>query len=267
MRGRAVLLDGASIRLFLASSWPAPASAALIVLFYLLLGRAIDPVSIDLRHFSLHPWSVPRITLLAGSCATTRPFWGATLPARAAAAPWRIPRSAPRSASARARALDCAVGRRGGRSPRATGRFPGSVWCSSAAACAIAALARARLELVPPHDGRRPHLRAVPGVPDPGAAALSIDELLRGARDPRADRHRAYAVQAQNHVQTLQRGRSRRARKSTRWKRCRTSIANARRRTRRRRRPGGVPGLAADRAGARAPDVGRRAVRRGWERW
>ena len=31
-----------------------------------LLGRAVDPQAIDLRHFSLHPWNGPRLVSLAG---------------------------------------------------------------------------------------------------------------------------------------------------------------------------------------------------------
>ena len=57
------------------------------------LGAVIDPVSVDLRHFSLHPWRVSRITLLAGIVATQLAvLWGATLLLVAAGTRWRVPR-------------------------------------------------------------------------------------------------------------------------------------------------------------------------------
>jgi signal transduction histidine kinase len=95
MRGRALFLDRPSIKLFATQLLAGAGVAALIVLFYLLLGRVIDPVSIDLRHFSLHPWSLPRITLLTGIVAGhLAVLWAGTLLLAAAAAPWRVPRSA-----------------------------------------------------------------------------------------------------------------------------------------------------------------------------
>ncbi len=94
-RGRALFLERPSIRLWATQLLAGAGVAALIVLFYLLLGRVIDPVSIDLRHFSLHPWSLPRITLLTGIVAGhLAVLWGGTLLFAAAAAPWRVPRSA-----------------------------------------------------------------------------------------------------------------------------------------------------------------------------
>ena len=67
--------------------------------------------------------------------------------------------------------------------------------------CALAALVGPRLvELVSPRDRRGADPRAVPRVPAAGAAALSVDELLRRARDARADRDASTPSQAQNHV-------------------------------------------------------------------
>ena len=40
-------------------------AAALFAVFTFVLGRALDHVPVDLRHFTLHPWSVVRLTLLA----------------------------------------------------------------------------------------------------------------------------------------------------------------------------------------------------------
>src|SRR6185436_2686537 len=40
--------------------------AALLVLFERVLGRSIDPAAVDLRHFSLHPWTSARLATLTG---------------------------------------------------------------------------------------------------------------------------------------------------------------------------------------------------------
>ena len=92
---RQPLFAGVSLGLVVVHTLVGVAVAALIVLFYRMLGTVIDPVSIDLRHFSLHPWSLSRIMLLAGIVAThLAVLWSATLLCVAAAAGWRIPRSA-----------------------------------------------------------------------------------------------------------------------------------------------------------------------------
>jgi len=40
--------------------------AALLVLFERVLGRSVDPAAVDLRHFSLHPWTSARLATLTG---------------------------------------------------------------------------------------------------------------------------------------------------------------------------------------------------------
>ena len=131
MRGRALFLDRPSIRLFATQLLAGAGVAALIVLFYLLLGRVINPVSIDLRHFSLHPWSLPRITLLTGIAAgQLAVLWGGTLLFAAAAAPWRVPRSAlGLRLSVLTLGLPPQLLWRQSWRP-AVCRFPRSVWCS-----------------------------------------------------------------------------------------------------------------------------------------
>lgn len=71
--------------------------AALVVLFQRLIDRAIDPVSVDLRHLSLHPWGDgSRAVLLAGVLAIhLSVLWAGTLALTAAIAPWRISRANP----------------------------------------------------------------------------------------------------------------------------------------------------------------------------
>jgi signal transduction histidine kinase len=58
-----------------------------------LLGRAVDPQAIDLRHFSLHPWSGPRLVSLAGILlGHAAALWGGALVCVVAIARWRLPR-------------------------------------------------------------------------------------------------------------------------------------------------------------------------------
>jgi signal transduction histidine kinase len=70
--------------------------AALIILFQWLLDRAVDPVSIDLRHLSLHPWGDgSRVALLGGIlCIHVALLWAGTLMLSAALGPWKLRRGA-----------------------------------------------------------------------------------------------------------------------------------------------------------------------------
>ena len=69
--------------------------AALLVLFATLLRRALDGAPVDLRHFSLHPWSAARLTLLVAILAAhVAAVWLATLVLVASLASWRLPRRA-----------------------------------------------------------------------------------------------------------------------------------------------------------------------------
>ena len=74
--------------------WQLLAGAALaLVLFAFerLLPRAVDPASVDLRHFSLHPWSAVRLGLLLGVLAChAAALWTCTLVLSGALAPWRV---------------------------------------------------------------------------------------------------------------------------------------------------------------------------------
>ncbi len=67
------------------------AVAFLLVVFARLLPHAVDPVTVDLRHFSLHPWSATRLALLTGilTCHAAA-LWTCTLLLSAALARWRV---------------------------------------------------------------------------------------------------------------------------------------------------------------------------------
>lgn len=65
---------------------------ALIVAFEILLRRALGVGSVDLRHFSLHPWSAERLTLLAAILAAhLATAWTSVLLLAVAVARWKTP--------------------------------------------------------------------------------------------------------------------------------------------------------------------------------
>jgi len=205
MRGRPPVVDGASIRLVAVQIAAGAGMAVLIALFYLLLGRIIDPVSIDLRHFSLHPWSVPRITLLAGIVATELAvLWGATLLCAAAAAPWRIPRNAP---GLRLGVLALWIAPSIAATAVIAARhlpIPRLGLVLSASACAIAALLGARISSWYRHTTVAARILALFLAFQIPALLLYPSMNFFAERATRELITTEYAVQAQNHVQTLQ---------------------------------------------------------------
>ncbi len=70
------------------------AVAALVALFERMLRAVLDEASVDLRHFSLHPWSAERLTLLGGILAWhLAVLWAATLVVAASLSRWRLTRA------------------------------------------------------------------------------------------------------------------------------------------------------------------------------
>ena len=68
--------------------------AVLFIAFERVLGRSVDPASVDLRHFSLHPWTGARLATLVGILlAHAAVLWLAALACAVAIAGWRLPRS------------------------------------------------------------------------------------------------------------------------------------------------------------------------------
>jgi signal transduction histidine kinase len=67
--------------------------AGLLVLFEWVMGRSLDPAAIDLRHFSLHPWTAPRLaTLVAVVLGHAAVLWTGALVCVMGLARWRLPR-------------------------------------------------------------------------------------------------------------------------------------------------------------------------------
>jgi signal transduction histidine kinase len=132
---------------FVAKQLLAGVAAATVIIFLArLLSVAVDPVSIDLRHFSLHPWDGTRILLLTGVLAAqAAALWLATLILAAAPAAWRLPR---RAGGGRLLLLALwLLPSLAGAAIAAARDWPVSTVgiIASAAACAVAALAGNRL--------------------------------------------------------------------------------------------------------------------------
>ena len=67
--------------------------AVLLVFFERVLGRSVDPTAVDLRHFSLHPWTAARLATLSGVLlAHAAALWAGALACAVAIARWRLPR-------------------------------------------------------------------------------------------------------------------------------------------------------------------------------
>ena len=155
-----------------------------------LLGSIVESSSsIDLRHFSLHPWKAVthRAACSAGCWRFTSPCSGP--PRSIFAAP------PPRAGACRRGAWNCAAAA-GAVADRRPSSSPSSAPRATAPAAArVAALDRRRarrrarrvahLEPVSPRDRGGADPRAVRRVPDPGAAALPVDQFLRRARHAR----------------------------------------------------------------------------------
>ena len=69
--------------------------AAVVLIFERVLLIVVDPATVDLRHFSLYPWSAARLTLLCGMVAChAAALWTGTLALIAARAGWKMPQRA-----------------------------------------------------------------------------------------------------------------------------------------------------------------------------
>ena len=66
--------------------------AGLVLAFARVLAMAVDPSTVDVRHFSLYPWNGARVLRLAGILAlNVAALWAATLVLIAARGAWRLP--------------------------------------------------------------------------------------------------------------------------------------------------------------------------------
>ena len=180
--------------------------ALLIVGFERLLSGALDPASVDLRHFSLHPWIGTRILLLGGILALhVAVLWAATLILAVAATPWSISGGARGSRAwlfllwvlpaVVIAALTAIQG----------WEFPVFGLLASAAACALAALAGRRAAVWYRHGTVAARIFAlflaflIPALllyPSVNFFARRATERLITTR---------FAVEAQQHPQTIQR--------------------------------------------------------------
>jgi hypothetical protein len=85
----------ARLRFVLLNLLAGVAMAGLVLAFARVLAIAVDPATVDVRHFSLYPWNGARVLRLAGILAlNVAALWTATLILIAARGVWRLPSSA-----------------------------------------------------------------------------------------------------------------------------------------------------------------------------
>jgi signal transduction histidine kinase len=94
LRDRRSPVNVATIRFVAVQVLAGATVAALDIFFQRLVDRAADPLSVDLRHLSLHPWGDgSRIVLLAGILAIhVAALWAGALIFGTAVAAWKVPR-------------------------------------------------------------------------------------------------------------------------------------------------------------------------------
>ncbi len=179
--------------------------AAVLVLFERLLQRAVDPATVDLRHFSLHPWVAGRLALLIGVLAChIAALWTCTLILSAALARWRLAASA---TTLRVQIALLWIAPSAAIAVLVRWRewtLPGRGLVLSALACALAALAARRVVVWYRHTTVAARILALFVAFLIPALLLypSVDYFAETAmRSLIATR---YAVQAQRHSETLQ---------------------------------------------------------------
>jgi signal transduction histidine kinase len=179
--------------------------AALLVMFERLLPRAVNPATVDLRHFSLHPWNATRLALLTGILAChAAALWTSTLMLSAALAHWRVSASA---TALRLRIVLCWLAPSAILAALAQARgwaLPPLSVAISAFACAIAALSAQRVAVWYRHATVAARILALFVAFLVPALLLypSVDYFAEGAL--RSLIASQYAVQAQQHSETLQ---------------------------------------------------------------
>ena len=180
------------------------AVAAILGLFAFLLPRVVDPLTADLRRFSLYPWNAHRLALLTGILAChAAALWTCTLILSAALARWRVSAAI----MARVRTLSLWIGPSLAIAAIASVRgwsLPAVGLILSALTCAIAALSAARAVVWYRHTTVAARILAL------FAAFLLPALLLYPSVDYFAERamrtlvESRYGPQAQSYSETLQ---------------------------------------------------------------
>nr|MBA3296708.1 HAMP domain-containing histidine kinase [Acidobacteriota bacterium] len=179
--------------------------AMLVALFDAVLRWALDGATVDLRHFSLHPWSADRLTLLAAILACNlATLWAGTLVLATALVRWRISRrvSGDSALALAAWVVPACVVAATGSARHWPVPLVGMI--ASATACAIAALAARRVSAWFRHATVAARILALfvaflaPSLLLYPSVNFFTDRAVRGVIATK------YAVEAQSHPQTLQ---------------------------------------------------------------
>ncbi|CAN5716437.1 hypothetical protein BH18ACI5_BH18ACI5_16880 [soil metagenome] len=93
LRGRRRTADSDRVTFTLERVVAGAIVAGLVALFDAVLRSTLEGATVDLRHFSLHPWSADRLTLLAAILAChLAALWASTLVLTTAISRWRVAR-------------------------------------------------------------------------------------------------------------------------------------------------------------------------------
>jgi signal transduction histidine kinase len=203
VRARRRVIGAAHGRFFVTQLSAGVVIAALLLLFEELLRLSVDPATIDLRHFSLHPWTPSRLTLLAAilTCRMVS-LWAGTLVLSTALAHWRVPPGPARAQIAASwiapSVLVAMIARSSNWSLSVSGLLAG------AAACAVAALLGRRVTAWYRHATVAARILAlfvaflVPSLLLYPSIDFFADDALRELIATK------YAVEAHNYAQSLQ---------------------------------------------------------------
>jgi signal transduction histidine kinase len=117
-----------------------------LVAIELVLGRAEDASSVNLRHFALQPWGGPRLASIAGLLlAHAAVLWACALACALALAFWRLPRRASRWQVVAVLSWVAPVAIAASIAPARGWRLPGAAVVPAAVVIAVAALMSLRL--------------------------------------------------------------------------------------------------------------------------
>jgi signal transduction histidine kinase len=179
--------------------------AVLIAAFNVVLRWALQDATVDLRHFTLHPWHSDRLVLLGAILAChLAALWTATLVLASAAARWRISRRGGIDALTAVVAWIVPAALFAAGASINNWGLPVFAVLAAAAACAVAAIAARRVSAWFRHATVAARILAlfvafvVPALLLYPSVSFFTDRALRNVIAAK------YAVEAQKHPQTLQ---------------------------------------------------------------
>ena len=146
LRSRRHWVEGETLRFALTHLLAGVTLAICTMSIALVLSVAVDPTTVDVRHFSFYPWSGSRLLRLVGILSVYAGVsWVATLALVATRGAWRLPPHAPAVRAALLVLWLVPTGLALGAATMQGWRLPVAALLTSATACAVAALLARRI--------------------------------------------------------------------------------------------------------------------------